>query len=216
MLKLQKNNEAGKLIVFEGTDGAGKTTLIQMTVDYLTGIFGKERILVQKQPTDLARKTKLFQKMMYSENHGNINYRAVQLLTLSDRIQHNSEVILPAKREGKIVICDRYIYTSVVNMLARGYDRETWFFRACREIVKPDLAFLIYADPTLAITRIKSRPEESTRFLDEKLLRDVADKFLTLRKKFGLTLVKSACEPAEAFRHVKEELNLIIGENGHA
>jgi len=40
----------------------------------------------------ILRKTKLFQKMMYSKNHEDIDYRAVQLLTMSDRIQHGFEV----------------------------------------------------------------------------------------------------------------------------
>ena len=95
-MKLQKNNFSGTLIVFEGTDGAGKTTMIEKTVAYLTERFGKDRVLSEKQPTDLSRKTRLFQKMMYCAKHEEIDYRAVQLLTLSDRVQHNHEVIVPA------------------------------------------------------------------------------------------------------------------------
>lgn len=110
-LKLKERFYKGKLIVFEGTDGAGKTTLVSMTRQLLES-YGKDVISI-KQPTDLSRKTKLFQKMMYSENHGDIDYRAVQLLTMSDRIQHNHEVIEPALEAGKIVLCDRYIDTTV-------------------------------------------------------------------------------------------------------
>ena len=62
MLKLQNNREKGKLIVFEGTDGAGKTTLIGMTAKYLSQKYGSEKVLVLKQPTDAARNTKLFKR----------------------------------------------------------------------------------------------------------------------------------------------------------
>ena len=109
MIKLSKGKLPGKLIVFEGTDGAGKTTMIARAERYLRERYGAE-VLLQKQPTDLSRKTKLFQKMMYCAHHEEIDYRAVQLLTLSDRVQHNHEVILPALREGKVVFRRRAEY----------------------------------------------------------------------------------------------------------
>ena len=153
MIKLSKGKLPGKLIVFEGTDGAGKTTMIARAERYLRERYGAE-VLLQKQPTDLSRKTKLFQKMMYCAHHEEIDYRAVQLLTLSDRVQHNHEVIPPALREGKVVICDRYLYTSVANMRARGYWRERWFFAAARSIRKPDLTFLV-----LRAARLRDRAD---------------------------------------------------------
>ncbi|MCI8343381.1 MAG: dTMP kinase [Clostridia bacterium] len=211
MLKLQNNREKGKLIVFEGTDGAGKTTLIGMTAKYLSQKYGSEKVLVLKQPTDAARNTKLFQKMMFSEAHEEIDYRAVQLLTLSDRVQHNRETIVPALRGGKIVVCDRYIYTSVVNMLARGYDREKWFYLASRAIVKPDLAFLAYADPQTALERIKARPEEKDRYLNEGLLKKVAQYFMRYRKKFGLKLIETQGSAETAFQAIRKQLNLLLG-----
>ena len=68
-LTLRNNEYPGRLIVFEGTDGAGKTTMIAMTEKYLSKKLGAENVVTVKQPTDMSRKTKLFQKMMYSENH---------------------------------------------------------------------------------------------------------------------------------------------------
>ena len=103
-LKLRPNQYKGKLIVFEGTDGAGKTTLIGLTKNYLLRTLQEQEILCVKQPTDLSRKTKLFQKMMYCADHADIDYRAVQLLTMSDRMQHTYEVIEPALRDGKTVL----------------------------------------------------------------------------------------------------------------
>lgn len=61
-VKLKRRRYPGKLIVFEGTDGAGKTTMIAMAKDYLVSIYGAENVIVTKQPTDMSRKTKLFQK----------------------------------------------------------------------------------------------------------------------------------------------------------
>ena len=76
------------MIGFEGTDGAGKTTMIGLTRQLLEEKYGEEQVISVKQPTDMSRKTKLFQKMMYSRTHEEIDYRSVQLLTMSDRVQH--------------------------------------------------------------------------------------------------------------------------------
>lgn len=207
MIELKKNCYDGTLIVFEGTDGAGKTTMIAKTQDYLRLKFGSSHVLSEKQPTDLSRKTRLFQKMMYCSQNEEINYRAVQLLTLSDRVQHNHEVIIPALKDGNIVICDRYLYTSIANMLARGYKNEDWFFSACKEIIKPDISFLAYVDPKLAIQRIRERPNECKRYLNEKLLCEVAKEFLAMKNDAGFCVVDTSQSAEAAFKQVKIELD---------
>ena len=206
-LKLRKNPYKGKLIVFEGTDGAGKTTLISLTKKYLEEKNGIGSVLCVKQPTDMSRKTKLFQKMMYCKNHEDIDYRAVQLLTMSDRIQHGFEVIEPALATGKTVICDRYVYTSLANMLARGYRKEKWFFEAAKHLLEPDVAFLAYVEAEEAIRRIKSRPSECDRHLNEALLRGVAEEFLEMAKTENFVKIYTKREAESAFLEVEERLD---------
>ena len=205
-LTLKNNTYTGKLIVFEGTDGAGKTTMIGLTQQLLEEKYGKDNILSVKQPTDMSRKTKLFQKMMYSKNHEDIDYRAVQLLTMSDRVQHSFETIIPALKEGKIVICDRYIFTSLANMLARGYREEYWFFDAAKHLIRPNITFLAYVEPELAIRRIKSRPDECDRHLDEKLLTNVAKEFYNMAVEQRFMIVDTSRDAQLAFRFIKEVL----------
>ena len=211
-LKLMPHSYSGKLIVFEGTDGAGKTTMISMAEQYLKETLGEDKVICVKQPTDLSRKTKLFQKMMYCSNHDDIDYRAVQLLTMSDRIQHGFEVIAPALKAGKTVICDRYIYTSLANMLARGYLKEKWFFQAAKHILKPDVAFLAYAPPHVAIQRIKSRPSECDRHLDEQLLHNVSLEFMKMARREKFVVLDTAQNASEAFAMVKAHLGGKINE----
>lgn len=210
MMKLIKNNFKGKLIVFEGTDGAGKTTLLSMTKDILGEKYGKENIICIKQPTELSRESRLFQKMIYSRDNKNIDYRAMQLLTLSDRMQQCHEVIIPALREGKIVLSDRYIFTSVANMYARGYTDEKWFFEAARHIVHPDYTFLVYVDPSQAIKRIRSRPEEKERYFDENLLYRVAAHFLLMSKRERMILVKSDCKEEKSINLIKKSIGRLL------
>ena len=205
-LKLKDNPYCGKLIVFEGTDGAGKTTLIELTKKLLEEKHGLDRILLVKQPTDMSRKTKLFQKMMYSPNHEEIDYRAVQLLTMSDRVQHSFETIVPALKAGKLVICDRYIYTSLANMLARDYRKENWFFDVAKHLLRPNITFLAYVKPELAIKRIKNRPEERDRYLDEKLLFAVANEFYKMAEGHNFTVIDTSLNSQLAFEYVKKTL----------
>ena len=209
-VELTPNTYKGKLIVFEGTDGAGKTTLINLTYKYLKEKYPKKEIILLKQPTDNTRNTYIFQKMMFNENHDDINYRAVQLLTLSDRIQHNHEVIIPALKEGKIIICDRYIYTSIANMKARNYRNENWFYLASKEIIKPDISFLAFVEPEIAISRIKEREEEKDRYLDETLLKRVTNEFLLLALQEGLKVMDSSTSSDITFEYIKKELDKYV------
>lgn len=209
-VELTPNTYKGKLIVFEGTDGAGKTTLINLTYKYLKDKYPNKEGILLKQPTDEARNSRLFQKMMFDENHENINYRAVQLLTLSDRIQHNHEVIIPALKEGKIIICDRYIYTSIANMKARNYRNESWFYEVAKEIIKPDISFLAFVEPEIAISRIKAREEEKDRYLDESLLHRVTNEFLLLALQEDLKVIDSSTSSDITFEYIKKELDKYV------
>lgn len=209
-VELTPNTHTGKLIVFEGTDGAGKTTLINLTYKYLKDKYPDKEIILLKQPTDEARNSRLFQKMMFDENHDDINYRAVQLLTLSDRIQHNHEVIIPALKEGKIIICDRYIYTSIANMKARNYRNEKWFYLVAKEIIKPDISFLAFVEPEIAISRIKAREEEKDRYLDESLLHRVTNEFLLLALQEDLKVIDSSTSSDITFEYIKKELDKYV------
>lgn len=208
-LKLKKQTFPGRLIVFEGTDGAGKTTLLKKSAVYLTEMLGKENVVVTKQPTDRARRSKLFRTMMYTPDPV-VDYRAVQLLTLSDRLEHQKEVIVPALAQGKVVICDRYIFTSIVNMLARGYTKEKWFFDAASNILRPDAVFLATVEADTAIARIGSREKEKHRYLNKPLLYTVRQNFLDLSKKQGFCIVNTAGEPEDAFALVQEKINEVI------
>lgn len=210
-LQLKKQKYPGKLIVYEGTDGAGKTTLIETTASYLRDKIGYGKVLIVKQPTDISRKTRLFQKMMYCKSHSEIDYRAVQLLTLSDRIQHQYEVIKPALEEGRTVICDRYIYTSAANMESRGYNHEKWFYEVAKNIIKPDLCFLAYIESEQAIKRIKARPEELRRHLDQALLRRVSEYFRDNAEEFGMTVVKTDREVETVFFEIQRKIDAIYG-----
>ena len=174
-LFFRRNEFAGKLITFCGLDGCGKSTMIKMLSDELTQE-GYE-VLVTKQPTDMMRKTDIFRTFMDQPDHSNYEYRSLSLMAAADRIQHVNHVILPALKAGKIVICDRYFFSCLANLRARGYKDDSWIYDISRSIIKPDLAFFLDVTPAVALMRVRERPEEKDRFVDEDLQYKLHDEY---------------------------------------
>ena len=174
-LLFQPNKFQGKLITFCGLDGCGKSTMIKMLAEDL------ERegydALVTKQPTDAMRKTDIFRTFMDNPDHSNYEYKALSLMAAADRIQHVNHVIVPALQKGKIVICDRYFYSCLANLRARGYENDSWIYDVSKNIICPDIAFFLDVPPSVALSRVRSRPEEKDRFVDIELQDRLHDEY---------------------------------------
>jgi dTMP kinase len=113
-------SKKGIFISFEGVDGSGKSTILKMLYKKLLDE-GKEVVLT-REPGGTNNKiaedirTLLLNKVEYS-----FDYRAEALLFAASRAQHVSDFINPSLEEGKIVLCDRYIDSSLVYQgLGRG------------------------------------------------------------------------------------------------
>ena len=78
---------------------------------------------------------------MDSPNHDDYDYRSLSLLAASDRIQHVNKIIELELRKGKIILSDRYYYSCLANLRARGYNNDLWIYEISKSIVKPDVAF---------------------------------------------------------------------------
>lgn len=174
-LLFQPNKFPGKLITFCGLDGCGKSSMIKMLADQLTNE-GYD-VLVTKQPTDAMRQTDIFRTFMDNPDHSNYEYRTLSLMAAADRIQHVNHVILPALKEGKIVICDRYFYSCLANLRARGYEDDSWIYDVSKSIIKPDIAFFLDVPTSVALMRVRSRPEEKDRFVDIELQDRLHDEY---------------------------------------
>ena len=92
-------------IVLEGIDGSGKTTQAARLGEWLSGLFGKEKVLVTKEPGgwpggDVVRRLAL--------GGGLSSAWGEFFLFMADRCEHVSGVIMPALEKGMCVICDRY------------------------------------------------------------------------------------------------------------
>lgn len=182
-ISLREHNQPGFLFTFCGLDGCGKTTQITLLKEYFEekGV----TIMLTKQPTDVVRKSEMFRTYMDQPEHDNYEYRALSLLCASDRVQHSNKVILPWLEEGEMVISDRYFYSCLANLNARGYTEDRWIYDVSRSIPKPDGAFFLDVDVDTAVARVRSRPEEKTRYIDMKLQHRLREQYRKIAESSG-------------------------------
>jgi len=148
----------GKFITFEGIDGSGKSTLISAIRERLLkrGI-KEEKILITKEPggTEFAELLRdVLAKKVDREPLAEL------FALLSARYDHTKRKIIPALREGKIVICDRYSdSTFAYQVFGKGleYYLVTHLNKIASLKLKPDLTILIDLDPKIALERLKDK-----------------------------------------------------------
>jgi dTMP kinase len=137
---------AGLFITFEGPDGSGKTTQINILKEYLESL-GLDIVLTREPGGTLI--SEKIREILLDKTHTEMDYICEALLYAASRAQHVSELILPSLAQGKIVICDRFVDSSIVY---QGYGRKLGdivkevnniAIRGCM----PDATFLIKVDP---------------------------------------------------------------------
>jgi dTMP kinase len=147
------------LIAVEGIDGAGKTTQVQMLRESLER--AGEAPVVSKEPTN-GPWGKIIKE---SAAAGRLSVEDELNAFLQDRSEHVTTLVSPRLSEGRIVILDRYFYSSIAYQGSRGANVEE-----VRRIMEskfpiPDAVFILDVDPIVGVHRIAhSRGEEPNHF----------------------------------------------------
>jgi len=156
----------GLFITFEGPDGSGKTTQIERLKAFLSEK-GYDAVLT-REPGGTAISEKI-REIILDKNNAEMDYMTEALLYAASRAQHVAQVIMPALNQGRTVICDRFMDSSIVY---QGYGRKLgdcvrvineYAVRGCL----PDITFLLKLDPEIGKNRIKA--DEQDRLELEKL-----------------------------------------------
>ena len=154
-------SERGLFITFEGLDGCGKTTQLARLSDTLTARGLK--VLATREPGGSAIGERIRSILLDSRTAG-LSPLAEVALMFADRTQHIQEIIEPALRAGKIVLCDRYTDSTEAY---QGHGRElgselvlSLHRQLCHDLW-PDLTLLLDSDLDASVSRARSRNEKS-------------------------------------------------------
>ena len=143
-------------ITFEGPDGSGKSTIIQKVYDHL--IENNYDVIKTREPGGSPIAEKIRNLILDTENI-KMGYRTEALLYAASRAQHVEETILPALNENKIVLCDRFLISSLAYQgVGRGLGIEN--VRNINEFaingVFPDFILFFDVDPITTLKRKSS------------------------------------------------------------
>lgn len=172
----------GLFITFEGADGSGKSTQLKKTAEF----FQKKgfEVVSTRDPGGTPLGVKIREILLHHE--GKIADKSELFLYLADRAQHVDQKIIPALNDGKVVLCDRYIDSSVAYQgYARGLDIEEIIMlnNIVTKSYLPDLTFVFDVSTDVAETRVgttKDRLESEAKEFHQK----VRFGFLELAKQF--------------------------------
>lgn len=208
-----KNNYPGKLIVFCGLDGSGKTTLINNLNDYLCNL--SLTPVLTKQPTPNMRNNHIFRVFQDQKDKCGYDYRALSLLAAADRLQHSSQVIVPALNSGNVVISDRYFYSCLANLQARGYENDQWIYDIAKKLPLPDVSFFLDINVDEAIKRVRSRPNEKDRYIDIEMQYKLRDNYLKIAEEIGGVIIHTYSTIDKSFEEIKNKINklFLVGDN---
>ncbi len=181
----------GILIVFEGADGTGKSTQLELLGRYLHD--KRFPVITTREPTQ-GKYGQIIRSLYVNRN----NYsREEELeLFLADRREHVQEVIAPALEEGKVILCDRYFLSTAAYQGARGFDPEN-ILKLNHFAPDPDLALLFQVPVDIGLHRITSgRGDKLNDFEQRENLGKVAAIFSSIKRPY--------IQPIDATRSIKE------------
>jgi len=194
--KVDVERLAGRLIVVEGADGSGRSTQIELLMDWLEGS-GHGTVQV-----GLKRSTLVSEELEKAQQGNILSRTTLSLFYATDFADQLENVILPALKAGFIVLADRYIYTLMARDMVRGMD-EQWLRNLYGIAVEPDAVFYLNVPPEELVQRSFAKNTALDYWesgMDLGLSRDMFDSFLKyqtamqetfrgLQSSYGFTIV---------------------------
>jgi dTMP kinase len=211
--KLKRPPATGFFIAFEGVEGSGKGTQIAMADEFLRRE-GYD-VLVTREPggTEVGERVR---DLLLDPNTGKIDARTEALLFAASRAQTVHSVIRPALAEGKVVICDRYVDSSLAYQgWGRGLGEQdvltlnVWGTQG----LFPDLVILLHLEPERGLLRSTEAPDRMEMEGQDFHVK-VADAYLRIAEEHPerFVVVEADRSPAEVFDGVREALEKALGE----
>lgn len=184
----EKVTTKGYFVVFEGGEGAGKSTQMSAFVRWLEA--RGEDVVTTREPGGTAIGDRI-RKVLLDTESASMDARAEALLYAADRAQHVAEVIKPALDQGKVVVSDRFVDSSLAYQgIGRGLGLEE-IYRISQwgtGGVMPDLVFFLKLDPEKGLARVPGTPDRLEQEAGDFHKR-VGDAYVALAKRFSSRFV---------------------------
>ena len=183
------------LIDLEGIDGCGKSTQSKFLMEKFEE--NNEKSIILKEPTSGKYGKKLWEMLS-----GKREATTEQILDLfvMDRKEHVDNKINPALKEGKIVLMDRYYYSTMAYQAAAGIDVNR--IRKDNEFApKPNIVLIFDLPADLAMKRVKGHSVADV-FEKEEHLEKVREAYLNLKDDPLVRIIDSTRTPEEIFEEV--------------
>jgi dTMP kinase len=162
----------GVFIAIEGLDGSGKTTQANMLSKRLCS---KYDVICTAEPSRYKTGTFIRERCLYEEKR--LPVEAEALLFAADRVEHVQKEILPALEEGKIVVCDRYVYSSLAYQGSAGLSLD-WISAINASALKPDFSVFIDVPPERVLNRLQRKKSVMETLETQRKVREVYLKFV--------------------------------------
>lgn len=193
----------GYFVVFEGGEGAGKSTQIYAFVSWLEA--RGDRVVSTKEPggTPIGQRIR---HILLDPSAAEMDERAEALLYAADRAQHVAQVIHPALTEGKVVVSDRFIDSSLAYQgLGRdlGVEKILELSEWATAGLLPDLVFYLKVDADVGLERIEGSPDR-IESEDSDFHGRVSDAYLDLAERYPerFVVVDASRSPSEVHQEV--------------
>jgi dTMP kinase len=157
----------GFFICIEGLDGCGKTTQAKLLTRRLRKTYNA---VYTAEPSEGKIGRFIGQYCLNAEKR--LPSIVEALLFAADRFEHVTKEVLPAINEGRLVISDRYVYSSLAYQGAAGLDL-AWIEKINEHAIRPDLAIFIDVLPEAVVQRLKPKRSIMEKLETQRKVRQV-------------------------------------------
>ena len=188
-LQFTTNTYSGKYYAIEGIDGSGKTTQVQYLADHF--IKQGKKVFITKEPTDEVIGSLIHQVLQQKIE---IPAISLQYLFCADRAVHLQKEVIPALKDGKIVLSDRSLWSSVaygITDLSLEIHEKERLLMAYNLLAMyggfliPDKTFFLEIPAEIAMQRMDARNKEKTIYEKTEKLKKIEKEYEWLAREFG-------------------------------
>lgn len=209
---------SGGFFTFEGIDGCGKTTQIKLVSEFLSYLNIKNYVTREPGGTQLSSKIRDLILLNDIELNEKFSHKAQFYLFLASMSQNIDQFILPALKEGKVVISDRFFDSTMVYQKILCHKSFSDIKRQMQFLfggLRIDITILLDIEPLSASERLESR--ETNRFdnMPLKFYQDLRTNYLKLEERnYRIKKVDANRKPVTVFRDIMKHFDTVLKIDG--